>query len=131
MKKLYIIIFFFAILALGLTSCVPSNVFSYHPVQYPNSTWAASNEKISFTIGEDPTKPIYGLLMVDNNEIEIELHMGINVSLIEVRATVADEEKTIEFWNSKTVKKDVFIITVVESTYFKKNQELVFERQKR
>jgi len=129
MKKCIIILCVILILSVG---CVSQNVSSFHPVQHPNSTWIAKNEGISFTVGEDATSPILGLLVVENNEIEIEIHMGIYVSMIEVRAIVDidnSQVETIEIWQAKTVKKDVFTITVVESTYFEKDQQITFKRE--
>lgn len=130
MKKMCIIVLCIIFMQVAV-GCVTYNVYSFHPVQHPNSIWIAEKEEIYFLIGEDATKPINGFLVVENNEIKIEFHMGIYASIIEVCriSDFGEKIETIEMWQTKAVEKDAFTITVVESTYFQKNQQITFTRQ--
>lgn len=114
------------------------NIFrsSVHPSEQYNTCWETDDGLVSFDVGDGPG-PIYGRIKNGDEIVEVYFSMVSYGSEIYVysyeeyqKTEKPDENKILEFWKDIKISKDEFIVQVIDSTYLKSGDKLVFHKTK-
>ena len=100
-----------------------------YPTEQHETTWSTSDNKAYFYVSGE-NKPILGYIQSDLKTVNVRYAMRPQVTRIMVYDLDNDIEECIEEWDVKISTKNKLVVSVDESTYFKKGETITFYRSR-